>query len=100
MNKEKLESAKNLFFIALGIDIAVTTLVVISDFWGVGVLKDISAGKITADQSMLGTLEFWDSFAKLMLLTMLGVGLGLVKWLNACYSFAKESIGASSLWFA
>lgn len=95
MNKEKLESAKNLFFIALGIDIAVTALVVISDFWSVGVLKDIGAGRITADQSTISTMEFWDSFAKLMLLTMLGVGLGLVKWLNTCYSYAKEAIGAS-----
>jgi len=95
MNKEKLESAKNLFFIALGVDIAVTALVVISNFWGVGVLKDIGAGRITADQSLISTLDFWDSFAKLMLLTTLCVGLGLVKWLNACYSYAKESIGAS-----
>jgi hypothetical protein len=95
MNKEKLESAKNLFFIALGIDIVVTALVMISTFWGIGVIKDIRAGRITADQSTISTLEFWDSFAKLMLLTMLGVGLGLVKWLNACYGYAKESIGAS-----
>jgi hypothetical protein len=95
MNKEKLETARNLFLIALALDIAITTLVVISDFWGVSVLKDISAGRISADQSTISTLEFWDSFAKLMLLTMLGVGIGLVKWLNACYSFAKESIGAS-----
>lgn len=41
MNKEKLESAKNLFFIALGIDIVVIALVMISTFWGIGVLKDI-----------------------------------------------------------
>ncbi len=95
MNKKKLESAKNLFFIALGLDIAVTLFVVVSDFWGAGVLKDIGAGRITADQSTINSLEFWDSFAKLILLTMLGVGLGLVKWLNSCYIYAKESIGAS-----
>lgn len=95
MNKEKLESSKNLFFIALGIDIVITVMVVMSDFWGLGVLKDINTGRITADQSLISTLEFWDSFAKLMLLTILGVGLGLVKWLNTCYSYAKETIGAS-----
>ena len=95
MNREKLESAKNLFFIALGIDIAVTALVVISSFWGIGVLKDIGTGRITADQSTISTMEFWDSFPKLMLLTTVGVGRGLVKWLNACYGYAKESIGAS-----
>lgn len=95
MNREKLEGAKNLFVIALGLDIAVTALVVISDFWGVGVLKDIGAGRITADQATISTMEYWDSFAKLMLLTTLGVGLGLVKWLNTCYTYAKETIGAS-----
>ena len=95
MNKEKLESAKNLFFIALGIDIAVTALVVISDVWGTGVLKDIGAGRTTADQSTISTFEFWDSFSKLMFLTILGVGLALVKWLNTCYTYAKETIGAS-----
>ena len=95
MNKEKLESAKNIFFIALWLDIAVTSLVVISDFWGAGILKDIGAGRITADQSIISTLEFWDSFSKLMILTIVGVGLGLVKWLNACYSYAKESLGVS-----
>lgn len=95
MNKEKLENAKNLFFIALGVDIAVTALVVISGFWGVGVLKDIEAGRITADQSTISALEFWGSFAKFQLLTILGVGLGLVKWLNTCYGYAEETIGAS-----
>lgn len=95
MNKEKLESAKNLFFIALGIDIAVTALVVISYFWSAGVLRDVGAGRITADQSTISAMEFWDSFSKLMLLTILGVGLGLVKWLNTCYGYAKETIGAS-----
>ena len=95
MNQEKLESAKNLFFIALGIDIAVTALVVISDVWGTGVLKDIGAGRTTAGQSTISTFEFWDSFSKLMFLTILGVGLALVKWLNTCYTYAKETIGAS-----
>ena len=95
MTKKELESAKTLFFTALGVDIAVTAIVVASDFWGVGVLKDIAGGRITADQSTLGTLEFWDSFAKLMFLTTIGVGLGLVKWLNACYRFAKETLNAT-----
>ena len=95
MNKEKLEGTKNIFLIALAIDITVSALVVTSDFWEVGVLRDIAAGEITANQSTFSTIEFWDSFTKLMLLTTLGVGLGLVKWLNACYRYAKEAIGAS-----
>ncbi|MBC7548536.1 MAG: DUF4328 domain-containing protein [Polaromonas sp.] len=95
MNLEKLQGAKNLFLVALGVDIAVTSLVVISDFWSVGILKDIKHGLTTADQSTIINMKFWDSFAKLMLLTILGVGLSLIRWLNACYSYAKESIGAS-----
>ena len=95
MNQEKLESAKNLFFIALGIDIAVTALVVASDLWGEGILKDMAAGTSIPDQSTLSTMAFWDSFGKVMILTVIGVGLGLVKWLNTCYSFAKEFIGAT-----
>lgn len=99
MKIEELESAKSLFFIALGIDIAVTALVVISDFWGVGVLKDMVYGGGAADQSTIRTLEFWDGFAKLMILTMIGVGLALVNWLNSCYRFAKEAIGATGFKF-
>ncbi len=95
MSQEKLESAKNLFFIALGIDMAATLLVIASSLWGAGILKDIGAGTITVSQSTISTMEFWDSFAKVMILTMIGVGLGLVKWLNACYLYAKEAIGAS-----
>lgn len=95
MNQEKLESAKGLFFIALGIDIAVTALVVASDLWGEGILKDMAAGTSIPDQSTLSTMAFWDSFGKVMILTVIGVGLGLVKWLNTCYSFAKECIGAT-----
>jgi hypothetical protein len=95
MNQEKLESAKSLFFIALGIDIAVTALVVASDLWGEGILKDMAGGTSIPDQSTLSTMAFWDSFGNVMILTVIGVGLGLVNWLNTCYSFAKEFIGAT-----
>lgn len=95
MSQQKLESAKNLFFIALGIDMAVTALVAITDFWAVGVLNDIRSGAITADQSTISTLEFWESFAKIMILTLIGVGLALVRWLDACYEYAKEILMAT-----
>ena len=95
MNKEKLEYSRRLFFRALGIDIAATTLVVAGDFWGIGIIKDVSAGVIAIDQATVGRMEFWDAFSKILILTMLGVGLGIVKWLNSCYRFAEDVIGAS-----
>lgn len=95
MSQEKLEKAKNLFFIALGIDMAVTALVAITDLWAVGVLNDIRSGVITADQSTISILEFWESFAKVMILTLFGVGLALVRWLDACYEYAKENLKAT-----
>jgi hypothetical protein len=94
MNKERLENAKRIFLFALYADIAVTALVISSDFWGVSVLRDISSGRISADPSTISWLEFWDSFALVMLLTIFGVGFGLSKWLINCYSYAKEVIGA------
>jgi hypothetical protein len=97
MNREKLQSAKKLFFLALGVDILVTGLVVASDLWGTGVLKDISIGVSTADQATIGAFEFWERFAYLMIPTTLGVGLALVKWLNTCYGYAIQAIGASGL---
>jgi hypothetical protein len=95
MKSEQLESAKKLFFILLGVDIAVTAVVGLNAFSTAGTLRDIQSGARTVDQSLLGSLEFWDGFSKLIFLTMVGVGLGLVKWLNSCYRFAKESLGAS-----
>lgn len=95
MNKEKLLGSKNLFFIALGLDILVTAIVIASDLWGADVLKAIRAGTTSADPSIISAVAFWDRFAYLMLLTTLGVGLALVKWLNACYSYAIHGLGAS-----
>ncbi len=97
MNREKLQTAKKVFFPALGVDILVTGLVVASDLWGTGVLKDISIGVSTADQATIGEFEFWERFAYLMIPTTLGVGLALVKWLNTCYGYATQAIGASGL---
>jgi len=95
MSQGKLESAKNLLFIALAIDIAVTALVAITDFWAVGVFNDIRAGVTEADQSTIRSLEFWESFSKVMILTVIGVGLALVRWLDACYGYAKEALRAT-----
>ena len=95
MNTEQLESAKKLFFILLGIDIAITVVVGLNAFSTIGTLKDIQLGTREIDESLLSSLKFWDGVSKLILLTMIGVGLGLVKWLNSCYRFAKESLGAT-----
>ena len=95
MKKEKLLGAKNLFFIALGLDILVTAIVIASDLWGADVLRAIRTGTTEADPSIISAFAFWDKFAYLMLLTTLGVGIALVKWLNACYSYAIQGLGAT-----
>lgn len=95
MNSEQLKSAKKLFFILLGIDIAITVVVGLNAFSTIGTLKDIQSGTREVDQSLLSSFAFWDGFSKLIFLTMIGVGLGLVRWLNSCYRFAKNSLGAT-----
>ncbi len=95
MNSEQLESGKKLFYVLLGVDIAVTALNGLNAFSTVGTLKDIESGTRAVDQSLLSSWENWKWFSRLMFLTWIGVGLGLVKWLNSCYRFAKDSLGAT-----
>lgn len=92
MNKQKLENAKLLFFIALGLDMAVTTTVIIANFWAVGVFTDIKLGTIMANQSTIDSVEFWASFTKVLFFTLICVGLALVHWLGVSYTYAKESL--------
>lgn len=93
--KVKLESAKNLFFITLGINIAATSVVIAIFVWVLGILKDISSGVITPNPSLASKFAFLNSLSWVMFLTLLFVGFGLIKWLNACYRYAKEVIGAT-----
>jgi len=95
VNSDQLEGAKKLFFFLLGIDIVATAIVGFNAFSTVGTLREVQSGARNIDQSMISSLEFWDGFSKLLFLTLIGVGFGLVKWLNACYSFAKQTIGAT-----
>lgn len=92
---EKLERAENLFFISLLIDIAVTVIALVSSAWALGVLKDIDSGVRTLDQPLASTIDFWGSFSMVMILTTIGVGLGLINWLSSCYQFAKGSLHAT-----
>ena len=93
MNQEKLINAKNLFFIALGIDMAVTVLVVITDTQTLDILNDIKAGVSREYPSSLGTRETWGAIAGT--LTTMGVGFALVRWLGACYEYAKGTLKAT-----
>lgn len=95
MNEKNLLRSNKLFFISLGVDTAVTALVAISAFWTLGTLRDIQAGTLEVSDSLLSTLEFWENFSKLTIVTTFGVGFGLVKWLNACYRHARNDIGAT-----
>lgn len=97
MKREEMEGARKLFFTLLWVDIVATAIIGLNAFSTVGTLRDINAGRVTVDQAMLSSFDFWDNLAKLTILTLIGVGIGLVKWLNACYSYAKDTIGVSGL---
>jgi multisubunit Na+/H+ antiporter MnhC subunit len=97
MNKQKLEAAKKLFFILLGVDILITAIALSGYIWQIGALEDIRKGITRADPSLISTVESWDSFSKIMILTLIGVGFGLVRWLDASYKYAKEVLNASDL---
>lgn len=93
--KVKLESAKNFLFVTLGVDIVATTVTVVCCFWVIGIFQGISSGAAAADQSVTSNLTFLESMLWIQILTFLGVGVGLAKWFNACYLYAKEVIGAT-----
>jgi len=95
MNQEKLKKAKYEFFIALGIDIVITALVVISDFWVAGVLNDVRSGSGQLDQSTISSIDFWSYFGWSTTLTTIGVGITLILWMGQCYEYAKETLKAT-----
>ena len=94
MNNEKLEGAKNLLFIALGIDIAVTAVVVITDLLALNILHDVNVGVSTLDQINASNIDLWASFSTTMILTMIGVGCAISHWLGKCYEYSKETLRA------
>jgi hypothetical protein len=95
MNQEQLEKAKKLFFILLSVDIVVNAIAGFNSFSTVEILRNVQSGTRSIDQALINSVDFWDKFSMLTILTLIGVGLGLVKWLNSCYRFAKEFIGAT-----
>jgi len=95
MKSEQLEGAKKLFFILLCIDIAASVIVGFNAFSSISILRGIQSGTLSVDQEMVSKFDFMDNFSKIVFLTTVGVGIGLVKWLNACYRFAKEAIGTT-----
>ncbi len=97
MNSTELGGAKRLFFGLLWIDIIATAIIGLNAFSTIGTLREIDAGRTVVDQSMLSGFEFWENLAKVTVLTLIGVGIGLVKWLNACYNYSKKVIGVSGL---
>ncbi len=93
--QQNLIHAKNLFFAALGIDIAASLIIGADSFSTIDALKDIESGVRAADDALLSHIDLWDSIANVLFATMIGVGLALVKWLNSCYRFASQTIAAT-----
>jgi hypothetical protein len=97
MNNEQLEKAKNIFFIILGVDILIVLIFGINSFQNAGIFQQIQAGTRVADQALISSIEFFDKIRLLPIISMIAVGYGLVRWLNACYKYADESIGVKKL---
>lgn len=94
MNAGRLDGAKRAFFTALSIDMAVTMVVVASNYWIVGVLNAVAAGGPPASSPVVGRIQFLGSFSGVLILTMLGVGWTLIRWLDACYAHARDTLRA------
>ncbi len=95
MAETELEKRYNQFLWLLYIDIAITAITALSSAWGIGVLNDIQAGRRSLSPALLSTINFWDYFGKLVLVTLVGVGIGLGRWLDACYTFSTSQLAAS-----
>lgn len=95
MNEVSLENAKKTFFLALGIDMTVTVVSMVSDFWVIDVLKTVAASGFPASKSAIDNIELWRKFGFLMLLTTCWVGWTLTRWIGTCYAYAKEGVRAT-----
>lgn len=95
MDATGLEGAKRTLFIALAVDMAVTFALVIFYYWAVGILEGVRAGTAVASPSTVATFDFWQKFASLTFLTVIGVGVALVRWLGTAYQYARETLGAT-----
>ena len=97
MTVGRLERAKKVFFIALGIDIAATVFVVASSYWIVGVLNGISAGALPRGPTIVERIDLLESFSRVLFLTMVGVGWTLFRWLDACYAHVRGTLNVRGL---
>ena len=79
---------------ALLIDIAVNATFAISAFWAKDALGNIQSGAREYSASFGDQLQFWANVGTLSILTWIAVGLALVKWLNSCYRYSSEGMGA------
>jgi hypothetical protein len=95
VGKVKLESAKNFFFLTLGIDLVAVGMSATASLWAVRTARGIASGAVVADQTLTASIDLYDSMFWLLLLTTTGVGIGVVKWLKASYQYAGEVIGAT-----
>jgi hypothetical protein len=91
MSQTKLENAKKILSITLIVDIAVSALIVITNFWAVDVLKNFQVTQ-EIEKSTVRALEYLESFSFLVIVPVICVGLALVRWLGGCYEFAKDNL--------
>ena len=91
-----LNNAKKLLFFVLGIDIVFNLIAGFNSYSLLTKLQNIQQNLIQIDQSILdGSTHSVQIFTNITILTMFGVGLAIVRWLNASYQFAKTELSAT-----
>lgn len=95
MGSEQLERAKKHLFIALVVDLALGLSINANALVISGKFMAISGGSPIADDAFIASLHTHDDLVRLSIVTTCGIGYLLLRWLNECYKFARESIGAS-----
>jgi Domain of unknown function (DUF4328) len=95
VQQQTLQNARDRFFNFLKIDLTINTFLLASAIWEIGVIRDLQAGHGPISASNISAMTFLDNFQYAAILTWIGVGIGLYKWLVDCYEFSKKTLGAS-----
>jgi hypothetical protein len=93
----KLEISQRLFFGLLAIDVCVSAVMTLYAFSLLETLRKIAEGVIPVNQSMIDRFDFLGNLNGVWVLTSISVGIGLVRWLSACYAYAERVLGVSEL---
>ena len=88
---KNLEKAKDLLFFALTIDIIFNLISIFNSYATITALQNFQE----FDQQIIDSINSSETFIRITIISMIGVGLTLLKWLNSSYEYAKAEIDAT-----